>query len=115
MNLETLLSRVESEPETLEFAEVIQVIKDNYAFTATDFQCGSANNAAGSNEGSCMILAFAKMHNISQEKTPYLFGNFYREDVLKHPDGEDHTNIRNFISHGWEKVTFDSEPLSPKL
>ena len=114
MNIETLLGQLESSPETLEFTEIIKVIEGNYLFSATAFQCGDAKNTAGTNEGSCKILAFARLHNIDAEKTPYLFGRFYREDVLEHPDGEDHANIRNFLKHGWSSVSFDSDPLSPK-
>lgn len=114
MNIEALLSQLENSPETLEFQDVIQVIEENYTFTSTDFQCGSAKNTAGTNEGSCKILAFAKLHSINEQNTPYLFGRFYREDVLQHPDGDDHANIRNFLSYGWSGVSFDRNPLNSK-
>jgi len=113
MNIESLLETLETAPEDLEFAEVMQVIESNYSYTPVNFNCGDAINDAGSNEGSCKILAFAKMHSVSAEKTPYLFGRFYREDVLNHPEGQDHANIRNFIKSGWDGVSFQREPLQP--
>ncbi len=113
MNVKSLLELLETSPEKLDFAEVIQLIETNYNYTPVNFNCGTAVNNAGSNEGSCKILAFAKMHNISADKTPYLFGLFYREDVLNHPDGQDHANIRNFISGGWDVVSFEQDPLKP--
>jgi len=68
-------------------------------------------SSAGSNEGSCKILAFAKMQKLTQEQTLALFGGYYRDDVLKHPNGDDHANIRNFMLCGWAGVSFDGEPL----
>ncbi len=113
MNVASLLKTLETSPEKLDFSDVIQVIEANYNYTPVNFSCGDAVNNAGSNEGSCKILAFAKMHNISANKTPWLFGHFYREDVLKHPDGQDHANIRNFINVGWDGVSFEQDPLLP--
>ncbi len=114
MNTESLLSQLESSPESLDFKDVIAVIESSYVFSPTGFQCGEIHNAAGSNEGSCKILAFAKLHNIAAQQTPYLFGHFYRDEVLKDPNGESHANIRNFLKHGWEQVVFDDEPLRPR-
>ena len=111
MNVETLLSTLNSSPENLEFAEVMQVIDDNYRYTPTDFKCGDVQNIAGTNEGSCKILAFAKMHDVNAEDTPYLFGRFYRDDVVKNPNANDHANIRNFLTYGWAGVSFSTEPL----
>lgn len=111
MNVESLLKTLEAEPESLEFADVMQVIESSYSYTPVDFTCGDAVNSAGTNEGSCKILAFAKMHSISADNTPFLFGRFYREDVVNHPDGQDHANIRNFIKSGWVGVSFAREPL----
>lgn len=111
MNIKTLLDLLESKPDQLEFADVMQVIDDNYSYTPTNFTCGDAVNSAGTNEGSCKILAFARLHDMSADKTPYLFGRYYREDVVNNPQGQDHANIRNFIKHGWDKVSFEINPL----
>ena len=115
MNVNSLLETLDAAPESLEFADVMQTIESNYSYTPVKFSCGDAVSEAGSNEGSCKILAFAKMHNVSAEKTPWLFGRYYREDVLNHPDGQDHANIRNFIKSGWSGVSFEQEPLQQIL
>jgi len=110
--LSELLNRLDDAPETVDFQSVISLIDQHYAYTPTRFRCGSVESEAGSNEGSCKILAFGKMHALSSEKTLALFGKFYREDVLQHPQGTDHSNIRNFMKFGWGAVSFDNDPLA---
>jgi hypothetical protein len=90
------------------------LIEDQYTFNPVSFTVGKQVNQAGENQGSCKVLAFAKLHAIDSERTPQLFGDYYREDVLKHPDGNDHQNIRNFLAYGWEGVRFDGQALTPK-
>ena len=34
-------------------------------------------------------------------------GDYYRVDVLQHPDATDHQNIRQFIQYGWAGITFE--------
>src|SRR3546814_18418029 len=48
---------------------------------------------------------------LSEAETLACFGCFYREDVLKNPDGTDHQNIRNFMRCGWGGVAFGERPL----
>src|SRR3546814_975311 len=48
---------------------------------------------------------------LSEAETLACFGCFYREDVLKNPDGTDHQNIRNFMRSGWGGVAFGERPL----
>ena len=69
-------------------------------------------NEAGTNEGSCKIFAFAQLHHLSEQATLACFGQYYREDVLQNPQGNDHGNIRNFIKQGWQGITFESDVLS---
>lgn len=114
MTLKELLSLIQNTPNQIEFASVISTIDNLYDYTPTAFKNGSINNAAGANEGSCKIFAFAKRESLSKEQTLALFGNYYRIDVLKNPEGSDHANIRNFILSGWEGVEFESEALKPK-
>lgn len=90
------------------------MIDAGYSFTPTNFKCGPVSNEAGSNEGSCKILAFAKLHHLTEAQTPYLFGHYYREDVLNHPDGQDHANIRSFLENGWAGVSFENAPLKSR-
>lgn len=110
--LDDLLDKVTNQPDSVDFAEVIRFIDNNYSYTPGAFSNGAVKNAAGTNEGSCKILAFAQMHGLSVAQTLALFGDFYRVDVLQNPDGTDHANIRNFIEFGWSGVAFDSKVLS---
>ena len=85
-----------------------------YDFTPTAFQNGEQINAAGENNGSCKILAFALLHQLSEPQTLQLFGDFYRLEVLPDVKGTNHANIRNFIRTGWDGVAFHGTPLSGK-
>ncbi len=114
MQLTTFLMKLANTPEAVEFEESIAVIDTFYAFTASDFINGDLVNKAGQNTGSCKILAFGKLHGLPESEVLACFGKFYREDVLKHPAGNDHQNIRNFIKTGWRGVSFERLALSPK-
>lgn len=114
MNEQEFLSNLAQEPSSVQFEECIAVIDAHYDFSETAFKNGDLTNSAGQNNGSCKILAFAQINSLSPEQTLQCFGKYYRDDVLGHPDAEDHQNIRNFIEHGWQGVQFDSEALSPK-
>ena len=111
MTLYDLLEQIENDPLGIAFADVIAVIDANYVFTPTAFRNGETQNAAGENNGSCKIFSFAKLHELSEAKTLALFGDYYRSDVLKNPEGSDHQNIRNFMHKGWAGVTFKGEAL----
>ena len=109
-----LLEQLEKAPETINFKEVIAYIDENYDFTPTKFTNGNTINEANQNNGSCKVFSFAQLKNLSKEQTLSLFGEFYREDVLKNPDGTDHQNIRNFIEFGWDGISFEGEALKKK-
>ncbi len=47
-------------------------------------------------------------------ETLSLFGHYYRDDVMGHPDGDDHSNIRNFLLDGWLGIHFDKVVLHEK-
>ncbi|EAR62249.1 HopJ type III effector protein [Neptuniibacter caesariensis] len=97
----------------LDFEDTMQVIADNYIYTASAFSNGDVHNEAGTNEGSCKIFAFAKLNGLEEEKTLKCFGRFY-QDVLNTPEGDDHGNIRNFMKHGWSGINFESVALVAK-
>lgn len=111
MSIETLLEQLRERPGTVEFEMVMATIKENYAYTPTAFVNGDIDNAAGSNEGSCQIFAFAQLHGLDEQTTLACFGRYYREDVLNNPAGTDHANIRNFMRHGWGGVRFQGVAL----
>lgn len=96
------------------FQKTIAYIDTNYNFTPTTFKNGNQINNAGDNNGSCKIFAFAKLHQLEKEETLALFGSYYFDDVLKNPDGNDHQNIRNFMTFGWDGISFEGEALELK-
>lgn len=112
--LNDFLEQIQTDPASIAFDQTMAVIEQNYEFTSTAFRCGEQSNAAGTNAGSCKILAFGKLHGLTVEQTLHLFGDYYRVDVLENPNGTDHGNIRNFIAQGWEGVEFESAPLSAR-
>jgi len=114
MQIDTFLDRLNNAPEHITFSDTIATVDTNYDFTPTAFHNGDLLNAAGQNSGSCKLLSFAKLHNLSVEQTLQCFGDYYRIDVLQHPDATDHQNIRNFIRNGWSGVKFESEALTAK-
>ncbi|MCJ7935238.1 MAG: HopJ type III effector protein [Chryseobacterium sp.] len=109
-----LLEQLKHFPETIQFSEVIAYIDENYNFTPAAFRNGNIKNEEGQNNGSCKIFGFALYNGLTKEQTLPLFGEFYREDVLKHPNGTDHQNIRNFMEFGWEGISFEGDPLIEK-
>ena len=117
MSLATFLAKINNNV-TVSFDETIAVITENYHYQATEFNNGLNENAlinkAGTNEGSCKIFAFAKIHQIDQQQTLNLFGDYYRLDVLNDPQGTGHQNIRNFMKYGWEGIHFKNKALTTK-
>lgn len=114
LSIEQLVIKIKSSPESVEFNEVMQVIADNYQYQPAEFNNGQLVNAAGTNEGSCKIFAFAKLNDLTEQQTLACFGQYYRNDVMQNPTGDDHQNIRNFMIYGWNGVSFNSSILEPK-
>ncbi|EKF75700.1 hypothetical protein A11A3_02487 [Alcanivorax hongdengensis A-11-3] len=117
-SVETLLFALKLMPEAVAFEQVQAAIDENYHYTPTRFTNGSGEdmvvNEAGTNEGSCKIFAFAKLHRLNDAQTLACFGHFFREHVLGNPGGDDHANIRTFMRHGHAGIHFDGDALSPK-
>ena len=118
MSLNALLNKIKTQPELVSFNEVMSFIADHYNYSATRFTNGEGEdcvtNEAGTNEGSCKIFAFAQINGLTEAETLACFGDYYRQDVLAHPSGTDHANIRTFMKHGWASIHFDQPPLSAK-
>ena len=113
-NSETLIALLRNDPTKVTFQQTLQVIDKEFDFQPTRFCNGAQLNEADQNNGSCKILAFAMLHELSFQETLYLFGEYYRIDVLENPLGNDHQNIRQFIDQGWNGVQFSTPPLTPK-
>ena len=114
MNLDAFLKKLNDDPASVAFDDTMAVIGAHYDFTPAAFTNGDTRNEAGQNSGSCKLFAFAMLNKLSKEQTLACFGTYYRDDVLKNPQGSDHQNIRNFMKSGWEGVKFDSMPLAAK-
>jgi hypothetical protein len=101
------------------FSEVIELINAQYHFMPVSFTNGLGDgavvNETGTNEGSCRIFAFAKLHELTEEQTLHCFGDYYRKDVLENPDITDHAIIRTFIRDGWAGIVFDTPALVIKV
>jgi hypothetical protein len=112
MSIQHFTQQIKQYPNSIEFEQIMNVIGQHYSYTPTAFSNGPAlNNAVGSNEGSCKIFAFAKLQGFDKDSTLACFGKFYREEVLLQPDADNHGNIRAFMQHGWDGITFDGEAL----
>ena len=113
MRLDDLLYQIRNRPGQVDFQTVISVIANHYEYTPTAFVNGSQTNAAGTNEGSCKILAFGQLNELTLAETLACFGHYYRDEVLNDPEGTSHGNIRAFMKSGWNGVSFDTQPLHP--
>ena len=110
MTLNDFLTQVKANTP-ISFADTMTVISENYTYHPATFRNGTLENTAGQNEGSCKIFTFARLHNLTEAQTLQLFDDYYRVDVLAHPDGTDHQNIRQFMQHGWSGISFENEAL----
>ena len=114
-SLASILTRLATDMQGIQFQDVISVIDDNYDYSPTAFTNGISDdrlfNEAGSNEGSCKIFCFGRLHKLSKQQTLNCFGDYYRIDVMQNPHGTDHMNIRNFIRHGWSGIIFEGDAL----
>lgn len=95
------------------FSEVISYIEEKYHCVATAFKNGEVQNAADQNQGSAKVLYFAQLNKLSKEDTLKLFAEHY-QNVIENPQEDSHQNIRNFMKHGWEGVSFDGVVLEKK-
>ena len=115
MTVSDYLQTLKTNPSALEFQDFMDIIDAHYVFTPTGFTNGGLVNRADQNQGSCKVFSFARLHGLTAAQTLACFGQYYRQDVLQNPAGEDHQNIRNFMKTGPAGVTFDSDtsPLKP--
>jgi hypothetical protein len=115
MTLSTFLQKI-TQGEAVSFDETMAIIAAYYHYQPTEFSNGLNDDAlinpVGTNEGSCKIFAFAKLHQLGEQQTLSLFGDYYLKDVLPNPNGTGHQNIRNFMRFGWEGVHFNGEVLT---
>lgn len=111
--IDTFKNKLSSDPENIMFDDTMAFIDQHYDARACAFRNGEVANAEGENVGSCKLLSFAKMHNLTEQQTLLCFGEHYR-NVLNEPDGNSHQNIRQFQKTGWQGVQFDAQVLTEK-
>lgn len=101
--------------DTLAFAETLALIGAHYRHTPTAFDNGAGGqmirNSATQNQGSCRVLAFARLQGLDESQTLACFGEHYRH-VLATPGGTAHAHIRAFMQYGWPGVRIHGEPLA---
>ena len=114
MTLNNFLKQLDEAPDSIAFGDTVALIESLYEFTPTRFSNGDLVSEAGQNSGSCKIFAFAQLHGLTEKQTLACFGTYYRDDVLKHPQGTDHQNIRNFMASGWTGIQFQGNALTAK-
>src|SRR5690606_41784438 len=100
MKIEQLLHMLRADPHNLMFQTVLDSIDTHYVYTPTAFRNGIEDdcvaNAAGTNEGSCRVLAFAQLNGLSEAETPACPAQDYRA-VLATPRGSDRATLRKFM------------------
>jgi hypothetical protein len=101
--------------QRVSFDQTMQIIDGHYQFTPIKFENGQdieiIDNQPGTNSGSCKIFAFARLHGLNEQQTLGLFGDYYHKDVLGHPAGSAHANIRTFMKYGWKGIKMPDNPL----
>lgn len=112
MTKDSFIQALRSETNT--FQQTMDFIEANYAFSPVAFTVGEQENELGTNQGSAKIFSLGKALSLNEAEVLQCFGDFYRKDVLEHPDAQDHQNIRNFIKHGWAGVSIDDSALTSK-
>ena len=90
------------------------VIEANYDFTVCGFNNHGLLSSASENNGSCKILSFAIAEGLTEKQTLHCFGDYYRKDVLEKPNGDDHQNIRQFMTQGFKGLSFEGAALKPR-
>ena len=114
MTLDAFVEKLRSTPDSLSFEDTMAVIESLYEFTPTRFNNGNLVNESDQNNGSCKLFAFAQLQGFTPQQTLACFGRYYRDDVLGHPEGDDHQNIRQFMLTGWDGIQFETTPLKLK-
>jgi len=111
MNINDFILKLDQHPELIEFSDTMELIDENYDFIPTKFTNNGTVSEENENNGSCKIFAFGLMNSLAKQQTLACFGSYYRDDVIAHPEGDDHQNIRNFIQSGWDGIHFSSAAL----
>mmetsp|Transcript_89859 Transcript_89859/g.232048 ORF Transcript_89859/g.232048 Transcript_89859/m.232048 type:complete len:456 (+) Transcript_89859:46-1413(+) len=95
------------------FADTLAFIDMHFDYAPRAFSNGGVDSAAGTNAGSCKVFSMGKLLGLNQQQVLAAFGEHHRQ-VCGDPTGSSHANIRAFMKHSWDGVTFpDGLCLSP--
>lgn len=114
MNTQLIALLADLKRNSIPFGQVIEFIEGQYQHQPTAFKNGDIFNEATQNQGSAKVFAFARLNELSEAETLYLFAEHY-QSVLANANGADHQNIRQFMANGWNGIVFEGEVLVPKL
>ena len=98
---------------TAKFSDVIAFIEARQTHTPTAFKNGTQANAATEHQSSPKVFSLAQLNGLNQRHTLSLFAEHYAS-VLATPEAADHQNIRQFMIHGWNGVSFEGTALTAK-
>ena len=107
------LNKLRTDPENIQFSDVIALIDAHYDHIPTVFSNGTMINEATQNQGSAKVFSFARIHNLSEIETLQCFAEHFR-DVEANPDGNNHQNIRQFIANGWAGIRLPDNCLTTR-
>jgi len=108
MKLDAFLKKLNDDPEAVTFDEALATVGEHYRLTPCGYTLAGVRFDVDQVHRSCQLYAFGILHKLSKEQTLACFGEHYREDVLKHPQGSDHQTVRLFMQVGWEGLKLDS-------
>ena len=60
------LTKLRTDPENIQFSDVIALIDAHYDHIPTVFSNGAMINEATQNQGSAKVFSFARIHNLSK-------------------------------------------------
>jgi hypothetical protein len=109
--LANFLAAIESDAH--QFAATLAFINAWFDFMPTGFRNGTVVNNREQNQGSCRVLAFALLQQLSASQALKCFGEHYR-DVLATPGKDNHHNLRRVQAEGLSDIQFDQPPLRRK-
>lgn len=95
------------------FAETLAFIDRYFFYTPSAFRNGDLHSAASENQGSCKILALAKLWQLSVPEVLLCFGEHYRA-LKQEPEGHSHPNLRRIERDGLAQIEFEIFPLTAK-
>ena len=100
-----LMLLTKMDPTSIRFAATMDALNASYDTRPVPFSVGATHSEAGQNNGSALIISFAKHVGLTKDEALALFGEHYAS-VRAEPEGTSHSNIRSFMAGGFACVSF---------